>query len=306
MFESDEDFKKLPFQSISMNALLLALFSAVMLSIVTLLLKRDLQHETNTQTVSIYAVVAAAVMLPFISYDFAFLFTATGWLILLKTGAVALSVFCHTLALQHLPVSIYAPLRNISPIFLLFTGALLLGEYVNAVQVLGLVIIITSAVLLDVDIRKKHIMNQVRRFVKNPAVLLLILSAISISFAPLLDRIILRSILPTDALFWYFAILAVMFWAVHIAKERRLPFTGLSRAEWGWLALTGVMVAITDIAIVTAIALPGTALVVLIGVRRLSNLFATLLGGRLFHEGNILYKGILCLCMIFGTVLLVL
>lgn len=289
-----------------MNALVLAFFSAVVLSVGTLLLKRDLRYETNTQIVSVYALIAAIAFVPFISYETSSLFSSTGWLILLKTGVVALSVFCHTLALQHLPVSIYAPLRNISPIFLLFTGALLLGEYISGVQVLGLLIIITGAILLDVDIRKKHVMRQMRRFLKNPAVLLLVLSAISVSFAPLLDRIILRRIQPADALFWYFAMLAVIFSIVHIAKERHLPFAGLSKAEWGWLLLTGIIIAVADGTIVTAIALPGTALVVLIGVRRLSNLFATVFGGSLFHEGHLLYKGSMCLLMILGTVLLVL
>ncbi len=289
-----------------MNWLLLTLISAVFGAIFTLLLKRDLYQETNTQVIAIYSLVATLILPLFGHIDFHLLFTSVSWLILLKVAAIALAIFCNTLALEHLPVSIYAPLRNISPLFLLILGAATLGEVISLSQVVGLLLLITGAILLDIDVRQPRVLRQLRSFATNPAVLLLILSAVSISFAPLFDRLILKQ---TDALtnvWWYYALLTLIFWTLHLIRERKLPTVGLRREEWALLLLTGVVVALGDYSIVSAIALPGTILVVIIGVRRLSNLFATIFGGTLFHEGRVLYKSAMCLLMIIGTVLLVL
>lgn len=282
----------------------LSIGSALGAGIWTLLLKRDLNYETNTQLIALYPLVGV-ILLPIIFHiDFTALHTLS-WLFILKTASVAVAIFAHTLALKYLPVSIYAPLRNISPLFLLIFGALFLGEMITAIQVVGLFVLVISAVLLDVDIRKKGVVEQIKHFFRNRAVLLLILSAISISFTPLFDRFILYKTDPYTALFFYQLMLLITFWIVHIIKERKLPTSELTLKEVAWIIATGVTITIADVFILAAIAIPGTILVVLIGIRRLSNLFATVLGGRLFKEEHLVYKGVMCLLMILGTVLLV-
>lgn len=286
--------------------LLLILASALALGLYTPMMKHTLQHEKNTQIIALYPLIASIIIIILRPVDLAIITTPTGWLLALKAFTIGLTLYCTSLALKYLPVSIYSPMRNLSPFFLFFLGWLLLGERIGTSQFLGLIIIIVGAVLLDIDFTQRHQLRRLRRFFKQPAILLLILAAITISFSPIFDRLILRETDAYTALFWYLLLMSAMYWILHIVKERRLPIQKIKREEWLWIASMGVIIMISDWLYFKAVTLPGTIMVVLIGTRRLSNLFSTLLGGKLFHEGRILYRSAMCLLMILGTVLLVL
>ncbi len=289
-----------------MEWLLLILASAFVLSFYSLLLKRALTHEKNTQLLALYPLVPV-VILPFIAHiDYGVMATATGWLLFLKAAVIALSIYMATLALERLPISIYAPMRNISPVFLLFLSWLLLGETLSPINIAGLLLVVTGALLLDLDLHQKHQVARLKRFFARREVFLLLLVGFLISFAPVLDRIILRTTDAYTTFFWYMLILAALFWIVHLLTERKLPLGGLGWQEYAWMALIGIVILVADILYFKAVMLPGTLIVVLIGTRRLSNLFATVFGGSLFHEDHLLYKGAMCLVMIAGTLLLIL
>ncbi len=287
-----------------MDWFLLALLSALIQGGAMLLLKRDLVHERDTQTLALYALGGVLLLGLSGKVDFGAILTHAGWLILVKSVILAFAFYLSILALRRLPMSVYAPLKNLSPIFLLIFGWGFLGEALDPVQLLGLFLVIGGALLLDVDIRKPHQLAQIRRFLRSSTVIVMLLYAVVLSFAPILDRFILRETNPATNAFWVYLIVSLIFWADHIVRERRLPFQGLGFRELGWLAATGVLVVLADVALFAAIAIPGTILVVLIAIRRLSSLFATLASGKAFHEEHILYKGSLCIVMIAGTVLL--
>lgn len=289
-----------------MSWLALVLLSAIFLAIATLLVKRDLTHETNTQLLALYLLFPAAFLALTRPIDYGILVSATGFLLLTKTLILGLACYLATLALERLPMSIHAPLKNLSPIFLLFLGILLLDERIGLVQVAGLFIIVAGAVLLDLDIRRRHVVAQLRRFFGAPAILLMLLHGLLISFCPIMDRLILRETDPSTTLFFSYALVSLLFWVVHLAKERRNPLQGIGVLEAAWLLATGAFTLASDLFLFESYLVPGTVLVVLIGVRRLSNLFATVFGGRIFHEDHLLYKGSMCLVMIIGTLLLVL
>lgn len=289
-----------------MEWLLLILGSALLLGLYAPMMKHMLGHEKLTQIASLYPLVPVIILALFFPIDFALPFNGMGWLLLLKGGSIALTIFSANLALTQLPVSIYAPMRNLSPFFLLIFSFLLLGEHIGWLQLLGLLLIVVGAVLLDVDVRKRHQIEQMKRFFTQPAILLLFLASISVSFAPIFDRLILRQSNPYSLLFWYSLIIAAIFWIVNLVRERNVPFSGLKRKEWLWIALMGTIILFSDLLYFKAVDIPGTILVVLIGTRRLSNFISTIIGGKAFHEKQILYKATMCLVMIIGTTLLVL
>jgi transporter family protein len=289
-----------------MEWLLLILGSAFLLGLYAPMMKHMLGHEKLTQIGSLYPLVAVALLAILYPIDYSLPFSDLGWLVLLKSASIALTIFSANLALAHLPVSIYAPMRNISPIFLLIFSYFLLGESIDLVQIFGLFMIVIGAVLLDVDIRKKGQLRQVARFFKQPAILLLFIAAFIVSFAAIFDRILLRSVDAPSLLFWYLLIMAAMFWVVNIIRERQLPFIGIEKQEWLWIVMMGVVILLSDLLYFKAVQVPGTIIVVLIGTRRLANLVSTIIGGHAFHEKDVPYKAAMCLVMILGTVLLVL
>jgi drug/metabolite transporter (DMT)-like permease len=289
-----------------MHWLVLILLSAVFLSFYTPLMKRTLEHEKNTQILAFYPIVIAVIMALIAEIDYGIVATMMGWLIFLKAAVLAITIYATTLALKRLPVSIYSPLRNISPIFLLLLSWLLLGETVSLINFVGLIVIIAAALLLDLDVRKKGQLQHIKKFFKNRTIFLLFIASFIVSFSPIFDRILMRNTTPESVLFWYAIMLSSIFWVVHIITERNLPHRGLTLKEYGWISLIAITILVSDLLYFNAVRAPATLIVVIIGVRRLSNLFATLMGGKLFHEDHLLYKGSMCLLMILGTVLLVL
>ena len=292
--------------------LIFVLLSAVLLAAFILMLRRDVMHEPNTQVISIYP-LSMVFLLPVMSIftgveiDYSLVFSSQGVLVLVKTVAIAISLFCTTMALKFLPLSAVGPLRNLGPLFVALLGLLLLGETLSLVNTIGLFVIVCGVILLDFHIRDKHAFRHLFSSLWHPATLLLIFGAISISFVPVIDRVLLGSGINILTLLFHLSwTLASIYWVLHIIEHKKLPVSDLSFHELLWLLLTGVVLLLADILYLLALSFPAVAVAVVIGVRRLSDLFVTLFGGAILHEEHGLYRAGICLLMVFGVVLLVL
>ena len=292
--------------------LVFVLLSAVLLAAFILMLRRDVMHEPNTQVISIYP-LSMVVLLPVLSFlsgqpiDYSLVFSSQGVLVLVKTAAIATALFCTTMALKFLPLSSVGPLRNLGPLFIALFAFLLLGEQLSLVNMIGLSIIVMGVILLDFNIRDEHAIRHLIHSLKHPAALLLVFAAICIAFVPVIDRVLLSSGVNILTLLFHLSwTLALTYWVVHFVETKKLPVSGLSLHEVLWLLLTGVVLLLADILYLVALSFPGVAVAVIMGVRRLSDLFVTLFGGAVLHEEHGLYKAVICCVMIMGTVLLVL
>lgn len=286
--------------------LLFILLSAILLAAWILLMRRDIMHEPNTQVIAIYPMMAVILLPLFAPIDYGVIFTKTGFLLLVKTASVAISIFCTSMALKKLPLTIIGPLRNINPLFVWLLGFLLLGESLNAINALGLILIVLGVILLDFDIRHPKNLVEFKKHFKNKATLLLLIGALAVSFSPIFDRVLIKQTDVFTIMFYFSLILSFTYWIVHFIQEKKLPIRDLSLHEFLFLLLTGLTIMMADIFYFVAASYSAIAIVVIIGVRRLSNLFVTIFGGAVLHEKNALYKAMMCSIMVIGTVLLVL
>lgn len=282
---------------------LLALGSALLFGIWTVVLKRTVDHEHKTKIVALYPLIAAIgiALTGNVDYhvskqEFLFIFMAT--------LMAAFALYCHMIAMRKLPISIYAPLLNLSPVFLFFIGYLLLGETMTVLTGIGLAVTVIAAVLLEFD--SKHWKKSLQQFMTKRAVIVMMLAALIVSFSPLFARMAMRTVNYFTFVFYFMLILSCIYWVFHIVVHRELPIAGLNGQQVLWLLLLGVLIGISDLMIMAAIAVPGTLLVVIITLRRLSTLFAALFGGRLYHEEKLLYRASMCLLMVLGSALMLL
>lgn len=286
------------------------LFSALLLAAWILMLRRDVQHELNTQVFS-FMYFPFLILVPVMAWltgeviDYSAV-VENWFLFIIMCSAIAISLFANSLALKKLPLTVVGPLRNLSPFFVALLGLVLLGQQLSGINIIGLFVIVAGVVFLDVDIRHPKNIKEFIGHLKNPAVFLLLIAAVSVSFGPIIASILLDR-MNTFTLMYYFAIvMTIIYWSVHIIKERKLPFQGLSIHEILWLLVTGITVMLADVFYFLALAVPGVLVAVVFGVRRLSNLFVTIFGGAVLHEKNGLYKAFMCAVMVAGTIMLVL
>jgi len=86
-------------------------------------------------------------------------------------------------------------------------------------------------------------------------------------------------------------------------------FEGIGKGikhNWKWVFVVAVLVVGARLAQQYAVSLPGVLISLVVPIKRLSALFATIIGGELFHEKHILRKSIACVIMIIGAVLIIL
>ncbi|MFH1589978.1 MAG: hypothetical protein ABIB43_05410 [archaeon] len=63
---------------------------------------------------------------------------------------------------------------------------------------------------------------------------------------------------------------------------------------------------LSNMSYLLAVATPGAAISLIIPIKRTSSLFTTLIGGKLFHEKNLLIKILASIIMIWGVVFILL
>ena len=127
---------------------------------------------------------------------------------------------------------------------------------------------------------------------------------ILVSFCAIIDKIVLQEVDVYTTLFLTFLFLTINYTLIEIwgyggFKDIRHAF---KVAKWPLFAVV-VLHILSDVALYTAIAMPGAYVSLIIPIVRMSALFATVVGGELFHDHGLKWKIISCLIMVVGAIL---
>ena len=243
-------------------------------------------------------------------------------------------------ALKHGDLSLVAPLTSLTPLFMLGTGVLVLGEVPSALGGLGVAVIVAGAYLLNLTDRRLGLLAPFRALVRDAGARAMLLVAFLYSVSSTYDKVGTQASSP---LFWAASVQAVVAsvlvplaaWRWRIRRRRsgvsgssdpsrqtgpRSPRdpTTTATAEDGAAAtlagvevgpvtatlLAGAILAIGLAAQMTALTLTLAAYV--ISVKRISTLFGVLLGHALFHEADLRQRLLGAAVMLAGFVLLTL
>ena len=222
------------------------------------------------------------------------------WWVLLLNGALnAVASYFYISAFRHADASLVAPFMLITPVLLLVTSPLMLGEHVPPMGVIGVLCTVVGAHYVGKSIgESRGVWSSLRALAKNRGVRLMALTAVIWSITSNLDKIGVQSATP---LFWsasisiVIALTSVAFWLV---TPKRTNERDLWRA-----ALPGIANAIGILLHVYALTILFVPYV--IAIKRLSAPLTVILGGSLFGEKT---KERLTgtLIMLLGTLLMVL
>jgi len=288
-----------------MNWLFLILISSVFLAARTIFTKKIL---IKRQTLPMLFFVSLFSTLSVIFFYKNIQLNLAPWiyfLIVIKSSVIAIAWFCIYQAYKKLNISTVSPLRNLSPIFLITLSLIFPGEKASLINYAGIALLIISAYLLEVKSVSK--IFEPFKFFKSKYFLLIVVSLIGGSISAVLDKIILKSTNYYSLMFTFYLFLTVIYFAVILIKKELKSLSLFSGVKNILLILTITFTALlADISYFMAVAMPNTLIVLIIPLRRLSTFISTLFGGRMFHEKNLWYKGIICLIMIFAVFLITL
>src|SRR3989344_74072 len=115
----------------------LTVLSAIFLSIQRVIQKKALLKDHASEYLTTMSLLAWIFLLPFITKIDLSLSLATWGLLIFKSILVTVSWVAITRAYKHMEISTVEPLKNISPIFLLFSAMIFLREAPTLQQIFG-------------------------------------------------------------------------------------------------------------------------------------------------------------------------
>lgn len=220
------------------------------------------------------------------------------WWVLVVNGALnAIAFYFYVRAFRYADASLVAPLMLVTPLLLLVTSPIMLGEKIPLIGVIGVVSTIVGGHYLGRSIGGSSISSSMRALVRNKGVQSMLVTAVIWSITANLDKIGVQSATP---LFWsanictVIALYSILFWLLMPKKKGgfswQIPISGAFNA-------VGVLLHVYAL---TFLFVP-----YVIAIKRLSAPLTVLLSGSLLGEktkdrllGSVI--------MLLGTVLIAL
>jgi len=202
--------------------------------------------------------------------------------LLLKSGIVAASWVGTYFALKHLPLSLGAPIRAMSPMLTLFGAILILGERPTGLEIFGILITLGSFVGLSVAGSREGI-----HFHRDKWVWFLITGTLFGAVSSLYDKYLLGTLkfsVPTVQC-WFQIYLLVFF--APFALGWKLRLWPRNEFHWRWsVPCIALALLVADYAYFWALRNPDALISLVMSLRRASTLVAFAGGLYFFHETN--------------------
>jgi uncharacterized membrane protein len=274
----------------SMNWILFALISAVFLALKKVLIKQELFLIDPLPLLLLISLSSAFFSFLFINPQNIFLSPSLFGFLALKGFMIAISWYAISQAYKNLPISTVAPLE-------------ILGEKALPLQYFGIILLLFSAYILELK-NISDFFRPLQRF-QNIFFGYILLSLLTSAFSAIIDKHIIYDSEKFLLLFWFYVFLSLFYFVFLMFSSRRSLFFSLfQKKTLVSIFLIALLAVLSDYFYFTAVAIPGTLIVLIIPLRRLANVFATVLGGSFFKEDRFWYKGGVALLMVLGAILM--
>lgn len=216
----------------------------------------------------------------------------------LPLNSVAYVMYMYSIRIS--PISLTVPFLAFTPVFMVLTGFLFLGETVTLWGGLGILLIVVGSYVLNLDKAKDGYLKPITALLYEKGSWLMFIVAFLFSFAAVLGKLAMLHSSPLFFTFFFFLVFnatlllgMLMFGVIKVDLFRRCRKKGM----WlGGLLVTHVSCHGLAIALATA--------VYMIAIKRSSILFSVILSWIILKEGGIKNRGLGVLCMFGGVVLI--
>jgi drug/metabolite transporter (DMT)-like permease len=213
--------------------------------------------------------------------------------------------FCVMLSLKNLEISNALPLLALTPGFIAVFAFIFLGESLKLQEVIGLAVLIIGTYLLESQ-KVKEIFYPFSVFIKSKYHRFVILALLLFTASSILDKLLLvkLNLSPVSLTAFQHIYFAVLFSVIYfIFKRRKEPVTRhISKTNFGWIALISILTIGYRFTQVAAIGMASVALV--LAVKRTSVFWATIIGGKIFSDKDLLKRSIAAILILIGAILI--
>ena len=221
----------------------------------------------------------------------------------LATGV--LNVIAATLyyrALKITDLSLSVPMISFTPLFLIFTSFIILGEFPTMHGMLGIFLIITGSYILNSTRVGGDLLDPFKNIFKNTGVFYMLIVAFLFSISANFDKLVVNNSDPYFGSSIVFSLIGGSFFMISIIKNRGIKVS--YRKNFHMFFLIGLILALEAMAINIAFTMQIVPYV--ISLKRLSILFSVFYGSLIFFESGILQRSTGASIMVMGMVLIIL
>ena len=284
--------------------ILFAFVSATLLGFYDVFKKQSLKDNAVLTVLLLNCLFSSIIFLPMIWYA-----PFGGWevqkYIVLKAFIVLGSWICGYYAMKHLPITIVGPVNASRPMLVLLGAIFVFGEKLNLFQWAGVLLAISSFLLLKRGGKREGI-----DFFRNRWSLCLIAAALLGAFSGLYDKYLLSPVsegglalnrLTVQSYFNYYQ-LAIMFVVIWLERKGGKQSSSF---QWRWtIPFISIFICAADLAYFYSLSLDDSMISVVSMVRRGSVIISFLMGAFFFHERNLKSKAVDLVLVLLGLLLL--
>ncbi len=211
-----------------------------------------------------------------------------------------ISLILYMRAIKLSPLSITIPMITFTPLFLLATSPVMLGEFPSAIGILGVLLIVFGSYMLNIKRRGKGFMEPFRALLEEPGPRLMLLVAFIWSITSNIDKIGVQNSSPV---FWSVAMtcfLAVALFPLMLIYSK--PTTKSITGQMKYLVALGLFNALTFITQMIAINVILVAYV--ISIKRGSAVLSVVWGHIFFGEKGLRERLTGVIIMVAGVMLI--
>jgi drug/metabolite transporter (DMT)-like permease len=205
-------------------------------------------------------------------------------------------------ALQITDLSLCIPILSFTPVFLIFTSFVLLGELPTILGVVGILLIVVGSYILNIKGGNIGFLTPFKNIFRNKGIMLMLAASFFMSVSTNFDKLVVVNSDPIFGSSIVYFLLAVSFLIISSAKKYEIK--DVMKANFHKFFLIALVIVLTAILINLTYTLQIVPYV--ISIKRFSVLFSVLLGALFFKEKNIPKRLLGALIMLIGAVIIIL
>ncbi len=211
-----------------------------------------------------------------------------------------LALYLYVKAISLSEISISLPFLSFTPLFLIFSSYLIIGEQVSPGAAVGILLIVTGSYTMGIRNLKRGFFEPIKNVMRNKGVRLIVLVAFLYSITSIAGKML---VLHSNPVFFSFYYTLVMNLVLIIPGIRGARTSDWQRC-WKLLLFSGLFYAIMTLAHMTAIKM--TLVSYMIAIKRLSGIISVFYGWLFFREKEIPERLMGSILMVIGAILITL
>lgn len=213
--------------------------------------------------------------------------------------------FCVMLSLKNLEISNALPLLALTPGFVAIFAFSLLGESLKLIEITGLIFLISGTFILESK-NFKNLFIPFSVFIKSKYHRYIIIALLLFTASSIMDKLLLikLNLSPVSITAFQHLFFAVLFSLVYVLfRNKEVAASSIIRKNnLGWIALISIITIGYRYTQIVAVSLASVALV--LAVKRTSVFWATIIGGKLFKEKDLLKRSIAAILILIGAIMI--